>query len=220
MGEGFDGKSRVEPATLGIRETLRSDESLHDPFVQGLDQHLFEIGPSLLDGRVARFAVLRGRPGREQKYQQRGHGPSSCHLSVLHEHDDLLLRLVHVHPAHTNNILRRLCSAHLFHKPATARRKQIPHVLDTGNFDHPDIGKRRPRHRLRPKSRERHIFRRHSGVQYASLLGFHSPFQSYATHHVLYQLRKLPKVFPARHRSRDIRLQSGEIVLPDHILPL
>lgn len=245
MGEGFDGKSRVEPATLGIRETLRSDESLHDPFVQGLDQHLFEIGPSLLDGRVARFAVLRGRPGREQKYQQRGHGPSSCHLSVLHEHDacrvaipvgdaraeegtiqqlvqveDLLLRLVHVHPAHTNNILRRLRSAHLFYKPATARRKQIPHVLDTGNFDHPDIGKRRPRHRLRPKSRERHIFRRHSGVQYASLLGFHSPFQSYATHHVLYQLRKLPKVFPARHRSRDIRLQSGEIVLPDHILPL
>lgn len=68
MCEGYE-KSRVEPATLGIRETLRSDESLHDPFVQRLDQHLLEIGPSFLDGRVARFAVLRGRPGREQKYQ-------------------------------------------------------------------------------------------------------------------------------------------------------
>lgn len=68
MCEGYE-KSRVEPATLGIRETPRSDESLHDPFVQRLDQHLLEIGPSFLDGRVARFAVLRGRPGREQKYQ-------------------------------------------------------------------------------------------------------------------------------------------------------
>lgn len=186
--EGYE-KNRDDPAALGIRETLRPDETLHGPFVQRLDQHLLEIGHSFLDRCAARFALLRSRPGREQKYQQRRFDPSRCHLSVLHEHDaghtivplgdarveegkiqqlvqveDVLLGLVYMQYAHTNNILRRLRSPHLFHKPSTARRKQISYVLDTGNFDHSDIGKRGPRDRLRPKSRERHIFGRHSVI--------------------------------------------------------
>lgn len=97
-------------------------------------------------------------------------------IQQLVQVEDLLRRLVCMQYAHTNNILRHLHSAHLFYKLSTARRKQISHVLGTGNFDQPGIGKRWRRHRLHPKSREWDIFGRHFGMQHVGLLRFRNSF--------------------------------------------